>query len=243
MRRAYAIRHVSFEDAGILTPLLARHGIELVEVNAWAIPAEAAEAPLVVFLGGPISVNDEATYPFLTQELALARTRLAADLPTLGICLGAQMLCRAAGGTVGPGPQVEIGWAPVTLTPAGAGTPLALLQGVPVLHWHGERCHLPAGIEPLAATALCPVQAFRPAPKSLALQFHPEARGGGMEAWFVGYTTDIAALPGITVADLRAETGRNAAAARAAAETMFTGWLAGVGLIPAQSGSYRRFHS
>jgi GMP synthase (glutamine-hydrolysing) len=231
MNQAIAIRHVSFEDAGILASLLGRHGVELATVDAWNIPAAAVEAPLVILLGGPVSVNDSADYPFLAEEIALARTRLAENRPTLGICLGAQILCRAVGGKVKPGTQKEIGWSPLALTDAGQRSVLAPLAGIPVLHWHGEICELPEGLPSLAATPACGAQAFAPTPSGLGLQFHAEAGCDGIESWLVGHSVEIGATPGVTVPRLRADTARHAAALCAAADTMFCNWLTAVGVL------------
>ena len=115
-----AIRHVAFEDLGLLEPLLEKLGFEISYVDAWELDRHAAEtADLVVFLGGPISVNDEIDYPFLHNEIELAKTRLTTAKPTLGICLGVQILSRAIGGSVHPCPAKEIGWTPIDLTEAG----------------------------------------------------------------------------------------------------------------------------
>lgn len=230
MDRAVAITHVDFEDVGLLAPILAERGVALETHPAWAMPEAAAEAALVILLGGPISANDIADYPFLEHEIALARARIAAGRPTLGICLGAQIMARAIGGAVGPGPAKEIGWAPVSLTAAGRASPLVALEGVLVLHWHGEVCTLPNGVDSLASTADCTVQAFAPGPRALALQFHAEAGADGIEPWLVGHTVEIAATPGVSVAGLRADTERHGPRLAAAGRAMFHRWLSDVGL-------------
>ncbi len=225
-----AIRHVAFEDLGLLEPLLEDLGFEINYVNAWELDRQAAEtADLVVFLGGPISVRDEFDYPFLADEIAIAETRLAAAKPTLGICLGAQILARAIGGSVHPGPLKEIGWAPVTLSDAGQASILSGLRDIPVLHWHGEVCELPAEVESLAHTPACPVQAFIPGANALALQFHIEAGALGIEPWLIGHTGEIAQEPGVTVAKLRADTRQNSSSLQAAASKIFQGWFAEIG--------------
>ncbi|MCT8331649.1 glutamine amidotransferase [Albidovulum sediminis] len=227
---AIAITHVAFEDAGLLQPVLAERGIALRTCPAWAIPDEAEYADLVILLGGPISVNDAADYPFLRREIDLARTRIAMGRPTIGICLGAQIMACAIGGTVGSGPAKEIGWAPVELTAAGRASALEALDGIPVLHWHGEVCHLPPQIPSLAATAACATQAFAPGPRALALQFHAEAGAQGIEPWLVGHTLEIAATSGIGVTGLRADTARHGLRLETAARAMFHRWLAETGV-------------
>lgn len=227
MQAAIAITHIAFEDAGLIAPVLAERGVPLESHPAWDIPEAAAEAPLVILLGGPISANDTASHPFLDREIALARDRIAAGRPTLGICLGAQIMACAIGGTVGPG-GTEIGWAPVSLTEAGRASPLAALDGVPVLHWHGEVCTLPGNVESFATTPACGMQAFAPGPRALALQFHAEAGADGIEPWLVGHTVEIAATPGVSVAGLRAETDRHAPRLAAAGQKLFRRWLSEV---------------
>jgi len=225
-----AIRHVAFEDLGLLEPLLEKLGFEITYVNAWELDRQTAEtADLVVFLGGPISVNDEVDYPFLTDEIAIAKTRLAAANPTLGICLGAQILSRAIGGGVHPGPAKEIGWAPIDLTDAGQDSVLSALCDIPVLHWHGEVCELPHGVDSLAHTPGCATQAFIPGPNALALQFHIEAGADGIEPWLIGHTGEIAQTPGVTVASLRADTCQHGSALRATASKVFQRWFAEIG--------------
>lgn len=225
-----AIRHVAFEDLGLIAPLLKDLGLETTYANAWELDKQAAEmADLVVFLGGPISVNDEVNYPFLLDEIELAKTRLAAARPTLGICLGAQILARAIGGSVYPGPAKEIGWAPIALTDTGQASVLAPLRDVPVLHWHGEVCELPPKVDSLAHTPACAAQAFIPGPNALALQFHIEAGADGIEPWLIGHTGEIAQSPGVTVARLRADTNRHGSALRTAAVEVFQRWFAEIG--------------
>lgn len=162
-----------------------------------------ADAPLAVVLGGPIGVGDAATYPTVAHEIDLLRDRLAADLPTIGICLGAQFIAAALGARVAPGTP-EIGWGTVDLTDAGRATALRHLEGAPVLHWHGDAIELPEGATLLASTDATPVQAFSIG-KALALQFHAEADPERIEQWLIGHTGDLRAH-GIDISALRKHT-------------------------------------
>ncbi len=189
-----AVRHVAFEDLGLLGSLLADRGyaIRYHEVGVERFDAESLLAPdLVIVLGGPIGVYEAETYPFIAGEVAAIGRRLDAGKPILGICLGAQMMAAALGARVAPGAVKEIGWAPLTLTAAGRQSPLALLGTTPVLHWHGDNCELPAGCERLASTPHCPVQAFSRVPSQLALQFHLETEPARFESWLVGHTVEL----------------------------------------------------
>jgi GMP synthase (glutamine-hydrolysing) len=227
-KTAVAIRHVPFEDAGSLGPILAASGYTLSYVEAWRGDFAAARgADLLIILGGPIGAYEEELYPFLTGELALIAERLAADRPTLGLCLGSQLMARALGANVYPGPGKEIGWSSLALTEAGAARPLGALKDVAVLHWHGDTFDLPDGCERLASTPLYREQAFARGHNLLALQFHPEVTAEGLEAWLVGHAAELAGA-GLSPVDLRAATAKAAPKLAAAAQTLFEHWLAGL---------------
>lgn len=224
-----AIRHVAFEDLGAYDPVLrdAGYAIRYADMGVDDIAAFGA-SDLLVVLGGPIGVYESETYPFLVGEIDYITARLKAGGPTLGICLGAQLMARALGAKVYPGRAKEIGWKPLRLTPEGAGL-LAPLRGLPVLHWHGDTFDMPTGAVNLASTDVCDHQAFSYGHHALAFQFHPEAQEHGFERWLIGHTGEIAATQDVSVAGLRAETERYAAAAARAGGEVLRGWLAGVG--------------
>lgn len=230
MKSATAIRHVAFEDLGLLGPLLAEAGYRTEYREAGIDDMGGLDPDLLVVLGGPIGAYEEEIYPFLTHELALIERRLAAGRPTLGICLGAQLMARALGARVYPGPAKEIGWAPLRLTEAGAASCLRHLgpQHTAVLHWHGDTFDLPAGATRLASTEICANQAFSHGPAALGLQFHGEACGPDLERWLIGHAAEIAATPGVTVPQLRADTGRCSEALRRQGRRCFAAWLAGL---------------
>lgn len=232
-RTAVVIRHVAFEDLGAFRAPLeaAGFGVEYLDVGLHDLARLDALAPsLLVVLGGPISVYEETRYPFLVDEIALLERRLAADRPTLGICLGAQLMARALGANVAPGAHKEIGFGPLALTDAGRESCLAALDGHPVLHWHGDRFEIPAGATRLASTPLCDNQAFSRGPNALALQFHPEAGVDGFfERWLIGHTIELANA-GVDVPKLRAEHDALAAGLRQRGEACITRWLEGLAL-------------
>jgi GMP synthase (glutamine-hydrolysing) len=222
-----AVRHVSFEDLGLLGPLVAERGYDIRYLDAGIEPFEADTlmAPdLVVVLGGPIGVYECVAYPFLTDEIAAVRARLDTDKPMLGICLGAQLMASALGALVAPGPAKEIGWSPLTLTPAGQASVLAPLGATPVLHWHGDNCELPAGCEALASTPHCPVQAFFRVPSQLALQFHLETETARLEAWLVGHTVELS-KSGIDPRDVRAQARTLGPASMELGRGVLAAWL------------------
>ncbi len=229
--KVIAIRHVPFEDLGLLAPLLDEEGwsatyCEAATANLADPCLDAAD--LLVVLGGPVSVYDQDAYPFLRTELGLLERRLARNRPTLGICLGAQLMANALGSRVYAG-EKELGWGPVNLTPAGRTSSLAPLVGqAAVLHWHGDTFDLPNGAVHLAATAACPNQAFAYGSQALALQFHVEADPCQLEQWYVGHAVEIAAS-GRSVHELRATTARHAEQARQQVGAIFRPWLRGIG--------------
>ena len=150
MLTALAIRHIAFEDLGTLAMAFERYDVAITYVDAGVDDLSRIDPlgpDILVSLGGPIGAYDEHDYPFLIDELQLIEKRLMADRPTLGICLGAQLIARALGARVYPGPQPELGWAPLILSAAGRASPLSALAGeqTPVLHWHGDT----TALEPL----------------------------------------------------------------------------------------------
>ena len=236
-RRAAVIRHVAFEDLGSFAGPLVRHGYGIEYVDAGlddlARPA-VAEADLLVVLGGPISAVDDRQYPFLADEVRILERRLGAGRPTMGICLGAQLMARALGARVYGAGAREIGWGPLSLTEAGGASALRHLapDKTSVLHWHGDTFDLPRGAVRLASTAVCENQAFGWGERGLALQFHVEVTAGGLERWFIGHTLEIESTPGISVAELRASTARAAPALERQGGAFFRQWLAELGPGP-----------
>ncbi|GGO54162.1 GMP synthase (glutamine-hydrolysing) [Roseovarius pacificus] len=226
MKSALILRHLAFEDLGTFAPVLRDAGYQLRDIEAAVVPLpDPLEPDLVVVLGGPIGVNDSAAFPCMTEERDWLAMRLAADCPTLGICLGAQLMAAALGTRVAPIAKKEIGFAPLTLTAPGRAGPLAHLSDIPVLHWHGEGFALPVGAERLAATPACETQGFARGRTILGLQFHPEA---GMlpdfERWLIGHSAELAQA-GIAPEALRQDAKVHGPALRAAGQAMFRHWL------------------
>ena len=232
MRRALVIGHVAFEDLGTLAPALAEAGFAVRTLHAGVDPipvADGLEAELLVVLGGPIGVYDEAAYPFLANEKTLIGERLRRGRVTLGICLGAQLMAAALGARVYPGSAgKEIGWSPLLPTAAGdACAELAPLfaPGVSVLHWHGDTFDLPPGAAHLAASARYAQQVFSFGGHGWGFQCHPEVRGRDLERWFIGHACELAQA-GIDVNALRAETQVRGEVLERAASRVWQDWLA-----------------
>jgi GMP synthase (glutamine-hydrolysing) len=225
-----AVRHVHFEHLGTFAGVLERAGwsIRIVDAGVEDVSGIDPSAPdLLVVLGGPIGAYEEDKYPFLRDELRLLEQRLASGRPVIGICLGAQLMARALGARVYPGPAKEIGWHPLTLTAAGQESPLVHLDGVPVLHWHGDTFDLPQGAQLLASTDICRHQAFALGRNVLGLQFHAEVDAADIERWLIGHASEIASA-GIDVTSLRAASRQHGAGLAVAGDKLLTQWLAGL---------------
>ncbi len=227
MKTVQAIRHIGFEDLGSFASPLREAGydIEYIDV-AEREPAtlDPLGADLLVVLGGPIGVYDHDAYPVIAEEIGVLRARIAADRPTLGICLGAQLMAAALGARVYPGPAKEIGWSALELSDTAEPNPLAALRGVEVLHWHGDTFDLPKDSTLLASTPLCTNQAFSRGPNVLGLQFHPEVLGARIEHWLLGHANELATA-GIDPVPLRHDWHRYGSKLEKAGAALLTGWL------------------
>ncbi|GAA3755878.1 glutamine amidotransferase [Salinactinospora qingdaonensis] len=226
-RDVLALRHVPFEDLGLLAPLLGArdYRTSYLDVPIEPITPEAALRPdLLVVLGGPVGVYEDDAYPFLRAEKEAVRARVRAGLPTLGVCLGAQLVATALGADVVATGRTEIGYAPLTLTDEGCRSVLAPLDGVPVLHWHGDEFAVPEGADRLAHTPGFPNQAFGAGPHVLGLQFHLEADHARIEQWLVGHAHELATA-GIDPGRVRADAAAHGPRLAEAAVRVFERWL------------------
>jgi GMP synthase (glutamine-hydrolysing) len=227
MKNAIAIRHVAFEDAGTLEPVLAERGIALRYLEAGIDDlSPAKDADLLLVLGGPIGIYEVERYPFLKHELATIEAAVKKGVPVIGICLGCQALAAVLAARV-YGKQKELGWDELTLTKEGKASPLGVLDGVRVLNWHGDTFDLPAGATRLASTPITPNQAFAYGQKVLALQFHVELPERDLERWLIGHTLELA-MSKVDLGKMRADTARYAPSVNDASRKLFNTWLDGV---------------
>lgn len=174
--RVHVLQHVPFEGIGSIDAWLKRHQASITYTRFFeqSILPQLNGLDLLIVMGGPMSVNDEAAYPWLRPEKQLLRDAVALQVPTLGICLGAQLIANALGAAVSPNAQKEIGWFPVTAV-RHEGAVFALPELCDAFHWHGETFGLPRGAVQLARSEACENQAFQLGRRVIGLQFHLEA--------------------------------------------------------------------
>lgn len=228
MKTCTAIYHLAFEDLGYFEEVLRAAGFDVRYVDAPTTASdviENIETDLLIVLGGPLGANDESDYPFLAAELRVLEHRLERNLPTLGICLGAQLMARALGAQVAPALASEIGWLPLKLTRSGNTSALRHFEGTPVFHWHSDAFDLPEHALPLASTQDCPYQAFALGPNILGLQFHPEVTATGLESWYVGHYRAMRDESTPDLVQLRADASRHAADLRERGTRVLSEWL------------------
>ena len=199
----YAIQHLAFEDMGLLEDIFYQFGfrVRYFEAGIDNLTTALRYDGLTVILGGPISVYDTTDYPFLIEEIALLKQRLADQKPTFGICLGAQLIAHALGANVYAGSQKEIGWGDLITQPVTHNL-LAPFHQLKVLHWHGDTFDLPKNATLLASSEHYPHQAFSVGHHVLALQFHLEVMQQDFEKWLIGHTGEIRQA-GLSIPQLR----------------------------------------
>jgi GMP synthase-like glutamine amidotransferase len=191
--RVHVLQHVPFEGLGSIAAWLddRRADVWWTRFHASAELPDVRAVDFVIALGGPMSVNDEASLPWLVAEKRFLASAIAARKPVLGICLGAQLIASALGARVYPGPWKEIGWFPVCAEPAPPGS-FPFPASVTVFHWHGETFDLPPGAILLASSPGCRHQAFQLGGHVLGLQFHLETTPDAAEAMIANCPHDLA---------------------------------------------------
>lgn len=178
--RVHWLQHVPYEGLGHIASWVAARQATVTCTRMFtgeALP-DVGSFDLLVILGGPMSVNDEDDLPWLAVEKAFIRQAIEADRGVLGICLGAQLIASALGARVGPSPEREVGWWPVTrtaITGDGQQSRFPFPVEVTCLQWHGESFALPPGAVHLAQSPGCPNQAMQIGTRVIGVQFHPEA--------------------------------------------------------------------
>jgi GMP synthase-like glutamine amidotransferase len=232
--RLLAMVHQDDAGPGVFTAAIEAGGHRL---DTWKVSEETAPPadPLgydgVLCLGGSAHPREEQRYPWLSAEKEALRQLLAAEVPLLGVCLGAQLLTIAAGGEARRTPAPEIGWVEVEVTPDGAADPLLapLAPCFEAFEWHSYECLPPDGSTPLARNPTC-LQAFRIGARAHAIQFHAEVSGVDARHWIDDYRADPDAVrTGVDPAVLHADTEPRIAAFNQLGRDLCGRWLDLVG--------------
>ena len=196
MQEILIFRHAPHEGPGYLADYLDRHRLpwRLIRIDQNdPIPSSIDGVSGLVFMGGPMSVNDPL--PWIPRVTKLIQQAVAADVPVLGHCLGGQLISKALGGVITKNPVKEIGWLPVSRVDSPAAKPW--LDELPakfeVFHWHGEIFSIPPGATRLLASSDCANQAFVIG-NSLAFQCHIEMTGEMVREWTRLGADDLAPL-------------------------------------------------
>ncbi len=194
-KKCVVVRHLAHADLGCWEAELPRLGYEVLQLDAGIDDlAPLRDADLAIILGGDFSVGDIEDFPVIREELGLLKARLDTDMPTLGVCLGLQLMAAALGAPVASGTR-EFGWVRLRPTSVGLVGPMRRIAGTPMFVWHGDEAQLPDGAVLLASSEDVAVHAFSYG-RSLAVQFHPEVDPATFERWILG---NVAALRAMNV--------------------------------------------
>lgn len=195
--RLLMIQHVACEGPGLLEKELINKNWELdircMDIPETTLPDNLDDYQAFIILGGPMGAYEEGKFPYLIQVQKLVRKAVNNHIPTVGICLGGQLIARALGADVRPNVIKEIGWAPVRLRPDGKENLLFLdlPSGFSVFQWHADTFSLPEGAVLLASSEACNNQAFVYADHIWALQFHIEVTPTMISNWSEIYKDEL----------------------------------------------------
>lgn len=229
MKPIYIFRHNASEGPGYFSTFLEARNIPFQVICAdqgEAIPDSLDSCSALVFMGGPMSVNDDIAW--IEPELQLIRQAIAQDMPVLGHCLGGQLISKALGGTIGANPVKEFGWIPVQQEENEATKSWLeeLPTSFPAFHWHGETFTIPDGATNILSSEFCTNQAFVIG-NTLAMQCHIEMTETIVHEWAKLHPEDIAvAGPSIqTHAQMSEQLSEKISALQQHADTLYTRWL------------------
>ena len=183
MKPVAIFRHAPIEGPGYFATYLDRRGVgwRLIKIDEGAaVPDDPRNFSGLVFMGGPMSVNDDL--PWIEPVLRLIRASADAGIPTLGHCLGGQLLAKALGGEVTRNPVKEIGWGRVDAVDSGLAREWLGTASFNSFHWHGETFSVPPGATRIASSAHCENQAFVLG-AHLGMQCHVEMTPDLITSW------------------------------------------------------------
>ena len=182
------IQHLDIEPPALIADVLRDAGHELRYAHpreGEALPQNTHDLAGVVIMGGPQSANDNHL-PYIQAELEWIEQRIREGLPMLGICLGAQLMAKAAGAVISASPSRELGWCRVFPASNAASDPLFSSMpddGLTVFQWHGETFSIPDTATLIATHPNVPAQAFRLGRAQYGMQFHFEVDAPLIHQW------------------------------------------------------------
>ena len=228
-------RHAATEGPGYFGTYLTRHNVawRIVRIDEGeAVPQDPREFSGLVFMGGPMSVNDDL--PWIAPALRLIRAAADEGIPVLGHCLGGQLMAKALGGEVTRNPVKEIGWGRVDVASSRAaaawfGNGLASFDA---FHWHGETFSIPPGATCILSSRYCPNQAFVLGPH-LGMQCHVEMTPELVRAWCQEWEKEVESLARRTSsvqtpAQMMGSLEEMTRALNAVADRLYDRWSAGL---------------
>jgi GMP synthase (glutamine-hydrolysing) len=184
--RVLSVTHGPSVPGGVFDEVVEAAGHEL---ERWVVPLGGAPQPAqsydaVMVFGGSMHPDQDEYFGWLEREAKFLHSVLTEEIPVVGVCLGAQMLARAAGAWVAPARAPEVGWLEVELTPEGRADPVlgVLPPRTEAFQWHHYTFGIPEGAVELARSEIC-TQAFRAGRHAWGLQFHAEVTLPMVQSW------------------------------------------------------------
>lgn len=229
MKPVAIFRHLPIEGPGYFATFLDNNHIpwQLIKIDAGEnVPRDIQEFSGLVFMGGPMSVNDDL--PWINSSLALIRQAVDIDMPVLGHCLGGQLMAKALGGVINVNPFKEMGWGEVSIpeNPVAASW-FGDLTHFQTFHWHGETFSLPPGTTNILSSSYCENQAFA-MDMHLGMQCHVEMTARMVRDWCSVAAEELAALEGPAVqsiSEIERDLPRRIEDLNAIAERLYLKWI------------------
>jgi GMP synthase-like glutamine amidotransferase len=182
--RVHYFQHIAGEGFGSCYDYLKAHQAKITATEFFALPVDLSlelealpnidEVDLLIIMGGTMSVNDEANYPWLKLEKRWLRRYLSAGKPAIGLCLGGQLIANALGASVSRNQHQELGWMDVGRVSHVPENYFQIPEKINIMQWHSETFEIPKGGVRLAENRVCRNQLYQIGRNVLGFQFHPE---------------------------------------------------------------------
>lgn len=182
--KVHYFQHIAGEGFGSCESYLKSIGAQMSATEFFALPVDRPldiealpsieDVDLLMIMGGTMSVNDEANYPWLKVEKRWVRRYLSSGKPAIGLCLGGQLIANALGANVSRNPEQELGWSTVYKSQSSASNCFQMPEQIKVMQWHSETFEIPKGGVRLAENQVCTNQMYQIGKNVLGFQFHPE---------------------------------------------------------------------